>query len=200
MQDFRKESDEQLVHLYEDGNDVAFDVLLERYQNALYGYILAIVCDADKANDIFQETFFKAITYIRSHRYVDTGKFQAWLMRIARNLIADSFRHKPFIVEIPDEQERRRLFESATLATASIEDSYHNEQTISDLETMITHLPHPQQEVVRMRIYENRSFKEIAALTNCSINTALGRMRYAVINLRRMAAKTDLTLIEEASL
>ena len=193
MQDFRQETDEQLVQLYEDGNDAAFDVLLERYQNPLFGYILAIVCDVDKANDVFQETFFKAITYIRSHRYVDNGKFQAWLMRSARNLIADTYRHKSPIVEISDDQERRRVLDGPRLATASIEDFYHNEQTVADLQTMITRLPEPQQEVIRMRIYENKSFKEIATQTNCSINTALGRMRYAVINLRRMAVRKDLT-------
>ncbi|MBO4802059.1 MAG: sigma-70 family RNA polymerase sigma factor [Bacteroidaceae bacterium] len=196
MQNLKTETDEQLVKLYEDGNDAAFDVLLDRYQKSVYGYILTIVCDVDRADDIFQDTFFKAIHYIRSHRYVDSGKFQAWLIRIARNLICDTHRRKAPIVDIADEKERARVMENPTMAVGSIEDDLHNAQTVSDLTSMITYLPEPQQEVVRMRIFENRSFKEIAQLTNCSINTALGRMRYAVINLRRMAATRDLTLVE----
>ena len=197
MQTLIHESDELLVQLYEKGNDVAFDVLLDRYQKPLYGYILTLVCDTDKADDIFQETFFKAIHSIRSHRYVDTGKFQAWLMRIAHNLIADTHRRQTPIVEVKDEKERHRILEgNVTRAVGSAEDELHNAQTYSDLTQMIARLPEPQQVVVRLRIYENRSFKEIADLTKCSINTALGRMRYAVLNLRRMAAQKDLTVVE----
>ena len=122
--------------------------------------------------------------------------WKAWLIRIARNLICDTHRRKAPIVDIADEKERARVMENPTMAVGSIEDDLHNAQTVSDLTSMITYLPEPQQEVVRMRIFENRSFKEIAQLTNCSINTALGRMRYAVINLRRMAATRDLTLVE----
>lgn len=196
MQDLRKESDEVLVNLYENGNDNAFDVLLERHQQVLFSYILAIIRDEDVANDIFQETFYKAISQIRSHRYTESGKFQAWVMRIARNLVIDYVRHHRPIVEIPDDSERDRLLNNPDLSVGNVEASYHNEQTYADLEMMINLLPEPQQEVVRMRIYENRPFKEIAELTNCSINTALGRMRYAVINLRKMAARRDLTLME----
>ena len=196
MQDLRKESDEVLVNLYENGNDNAFDVLLERHQQVLFSYILAIIRDEDVANDIFQETFYKAISQIRSHRYTESGKFQAWVMRIARNLVIDHVRHHRPIVEIPDDSERDRLLNNPSLSVGNVEASYHNEQTYADLEMMINLLPEPQQEVVRMRIYENRPFKEIAELTNCSINTALGRMRYAVINLRKMAARRDLTLME----
>lgn len=197
MQTLIQETDEVLVRLYEEGNDAAFDILLDRYQKPLYGYILTLVCDTDKANDIFQDTFFKAIHYIRSHRYVDNGKFQAWLMRIAHNLIADNHRRQTPIVEVKDDKERHRILEgNATMAVGSAEDELHNAQTFSDLTQMITCLPEPQQVVVRLRIFENRSFKEIAELTQCSINTALGRMRYAVLNLRRMAAQKDLTVVE----
>lgn len=185
-----------LVQLYEDGNDSAFDVLLERYQGNIYGYILALVRDEDRSNDIFQETFFKAIQYIRSHRYTPDGKFLRWILRIARNLVADSYRHGGMcVVDVRDEKMRNRLKADTRYADSCIEDSLHNEQTYSELETMIDQLPEPQREVVQMRIYENRPFKEIAVLTNCSINTALGRMRYATINLRKMAAKRDLTLV-----
>lgn len=196
MQNLRNETDEVLVKLYEDGNDNAFDILLERHQQVLFNYILAIIHDEDLANDIFQETFYKVITNIRSHRYTENGKFQAWVMRIARNLVIDSVRHSRPIIDIPDDTERDRILNDPTLVVGNVETTYHNEQTLSDLEKMISLLPEPQQEVVRMRIYENLSFKEIAELTNCSINTALGRMRYAVINLRKMAARHDLTLLE----
>ena len=195
MQNLRTETDDQLVRLYEEGNDCAFDVLLERYQKNVYGYILTVVCDADRANDLFQETFFKAIQHIRSHRYKAHDKFLNWLLRIARNLLIDSVRHGNYLTNIADEKTRHRLLNDARYADVCIEDNLHNEQTVADLEQMISLLPQPQQEVVRMRIYENLSFKEIAAQTGCSINTALGRMRYAVINLRKMAAKHDLTFV-----
>lgn len=197
MQHLRAESDEVLVQLYENGNDEAFDVLLERYQKTIYGFILTLVCDVSTADDIFQETFYKAIVSIRSHKYVESGRFQSWLIRIANNLIVDRHRHRAPIVEAAAAKDQDRLFNREDLAEGSIEDDYHNEQTIADIREMIRRLPEPQQEVVRLRIFEKKSFKEIADLTHCSINTALGRMRYATINLRRMAAryKTDLTFV-----
>lgn len=190
------ESDERLIQLYEDGNDSAFDVLLDRHQQSLFAYILAIVHDEDQANDFFQETFFKAISYIRSHRYTDTGKFLPWLLRIARNLIIDSVRHSRPIVDVVSEDDSKGLQNMLSLSVGSVEANFHNEQTISDLAEMISRLPQNQQDVIRMRLYEDRPFKEIAEITNCSINTALGRMRYAILNLRKMAAKRDLTLID----
>lgn len=196
MKELRKETDEQLVKLYEDGNDNAFDILLERHQQVIFNYILAIIHDEDVANDIFQDTFYKAIICIRSHRYTESGKFLAWLMRIARNLIIDQVRHNRPVVEIADESERERLLNNPVYAVGNAEMNFHNEQTMRELEQMISRLPAPQQEVVRMRIYDNLAFKDIAELTHCSINTALGRMRYAVINLRKMAAKLDLTFME----
>ena len=197
MQNLRTETDEVLVNLYENGNDEAFDVLLDRYQKTIYGFILTLVCDVTVADDIFQETFYKAIVNIRSHRYTETGRFQSWLIRIANNLIVDRHRHRAPVVDAATTQDHDRLFNREELAEGSIEDSYHNEQTMEDIRKMIALLPEPQQEVVRLRIYEKMSFKEIAELTNCSINTALGRMRYATINLRRMAArnKMDLTFV-----
>lgn len=190
------ESDERLIQLYEDGNDSAFDVLLDRHQQSLFAYILAIVHDEDQANDFFQETFFKAISYIRSHRYTDSGKFLPWLLRIARNLIIDSVRHSRPIVDVVSEDDSKGLQNMLSLSVGSVEANFHNEQTISDLAEMISRLPQNQQDVIRMRLYEDRPFKEIAEITNCSINTALGRMRYAILNLRKMAAKRDLTLID----
>jgi len=196
MQELRKETDEQLVKLYEDGNDNAFDILLERHQQVIFNHIFAIIHDEDMANDIFQDTFYKAIICIRSHRYTESGKFQAWLIRIARNLVIDHVRHSRPVVEIVDKKERERLLNNPKCVVGNAEMDFHNEQTMRELEQMISLLPEPQQEVVRMRIYDDLPFKEIAVLTHCSINTALGRMRYAVINLRKMAAKRDLTFIE----
>ena len=196
MQELRKETDEQLVKLYEDGNDNAFDILLERHQQVIFNHIFAIIHDEDMANDIFQDTFYKAIICIRSHRYTESGKFQAWLIRIARNLVIDHVRHSRPVVEIVDKKERERLLNNPKCIVGNAEMDFHNEQTMRELEQMISLLPEPQQEVVRMRIYDDLPFKEIAVLTHCSINTALGRMRYAVINLRKMAAKRDLTFIE----
>ena len=197
MQQLRTESDEVLVKLYENGNDEAFDVLLDRYQKTIYGFILTLVCDVTVADDIFQETFYKAIVCIRSHRYTETGRFQSWLIRIANNLIVDRHRHRAPIIDTPTSQDQDRLFNREELADGSIEDTFHNDQTVKDIRKMISLLPEPQQEVVRLRIYEKKSFKEIADITHCSINTALGRMRYATINLRRMAArnKMDLTFV-----
>ena len=114
------ETDEQLIRLYENGNDAAFDVLLERHQNTLFAYILALVRDEDLADDIFQETFFKAITYIRTHRYTESGKFQAWIMRIARNLIIDTVRHNRPYIDVADETERNRLMNSISLSVDSV--------------------------------------------------------------------------------
>ena len=196
MQNLKMESDERLIQLYEDGNDSAFDVLLDRHQQSLFAYILAIVHDEDQANDFFQETFFKAISYIRSHRYTASGKFLPWLLRIARNLIIDSVRHSRPIVDVVSEDDSKGLQNMLSLSVGSVEANFHNEQTISDLAEMISRLPQNQQDVIRMRLYEDRPFKEIAEITNCSINTALGRMRYAILNLRKMAAKRDLTLID----
>lgn len=197
MQTYERETDEVLVRLYEEGNDAAFDVLLARHQQKLFAYIISLVRDEDKANDLFQEVFIKAITRIRSHKYVESGRFLQWLMRIAHNLIIDLFRHEQTYNFVSADEQGSTLINSMSLSDASAEHRIVNEQTYADLQEMIYRLPQPQQEVVRMRIYENRSFKEIAAMTNCSINTALGRMHYAVNNLRRMAAQCDLTLMDD---
>lgn len=185
-----------LVKLYEEGNDEAFDILLNRYQTAVFGYIRSLVHDKEQANDIFQDTFVRVITQIRSHRYVDNGKFSSWVMRIAHNLIIDSTRTKRPFVEPTDQMEKDRIINNATLMDGNAEVNFHNEQTYATLETMISRLPDLQQEIVRLRMYEKISFKEIAEKKGCSINTALGRMRYAILNLRKMSAVKDLTLIE----
>lgn len=196
MQHLRQESDAVLVKLYEEGNDEAFDVLLERYQSAVFGYILSAVHDSDIANDVFQDTFMRVIMQIRNHRYTENGKFPGWVIRIAHNLIIDSTRQHRAMLEIADDSEKDRVMSKAMPLTGNREMEWHNEQTYRTLTDMVASLPDTQREVVQMRMYEHLSFKEIAEKTNCSINTALGRMRYAVINLRKMSAKKDLTLVD----
>ncbi|MCR5779073.1 MAG: sigma-70 family RNA polymerase sigma factor [Bacteroidaceae bacterium] len=196
MDQLKQEKDGVLVKLYEEGNDDAFDVLLERYQKAVFGYITTVVHDVDLANDIFQDTFMRVIMQIRAHHYVDNGKFSSWVMRIAHNLMIDGTRQRKPFVEIADPIEKERVLNDPSLVVGNAETSDHNEQTFKTLESLVTRLPESQQEIVRMRMYERLSFKEIAEKKGCSINTALGRMRYAILNLRKMSASKDLTLIE----
>ena len=195
MQKYLLESDEELVRLYEAGDDSAFDVLLERHQSKVFNYILCMVHDEDRANDLFQEVFIKAITRIRSHRYVESGKFGSWLLRIAHNLIIDTFRIDKVFQTVSTDEEGSKVFADALLLEASHEQKMLSEQTYTEVQELMNRLPDSQREVVRMRFYEGLSFKEIAEKTHCSINTALGRMRYAVLNLRKMAAGRDLTVI-----
>ena len=196
MQHLRQESDAVLVKLYEEGNDEAFDVLLERYQSAVFDYIFSVVHDSDVANDVFQDTFMRVIMQIRNHHYTENGKFSSWVIRIAHNLIIDSTRQHRAMLEIADDSEKERVMSKAMPLTGNREMEWHNEQTYRTLTDMVANLPETQREVVRLRMYEHLSFKEIAEKTNCSINTALGRMRYAIINLRKMSAKRDLTLVD----
>lgn len=195
MHTYHLEADDVLVRLYEEGDDLAFDVLLERHQQRIYNYILGMVHNEDEANDLFQDVFIKAVTRIRSHRYVESGRFGSWLLRIAHNLVIDSFRQRKSVATISrDTTEGANMVNKASLSDFSVEQFISNEQTYTDLELMVQKLPQSQQQIVKMRMYEGLSFKEIAAQTNCSINTALGRMRYAILNLRKMAARHDLTI------
>ena len=188
-------TDEELALCYMDGNNRAFDLLLSRNQSKLFSYILFVVRDQDKANDIFQETFIKIIVKLQSGKYVPTGKFGAWCMRIAHNVIMDTYRGQKaeHIVE-PCEGNDLSNLSHDSLLDANIENRYINEQVLSDVKKMMNHLPASQREVVFMRYYQQMSFKEIADTTNVSINTALGRMRYALLNMRRMAREHGVQL------
>ncbi|MCH5225577.1 MAG: sigma-70 family RNA polymerase sigma factor [Muribaculaceae bacterium] len=187
-------TDEQLVKAYAEGNNEAFDILLKRHQERIFGYILRIVKNEDIANDIFQETFVKAILTIKQGRYTENGKFPAWISRIAHNLIIDFFRqeksenHQSADIEDVDILNRKELCE------ATIEDVLVSDQIRQDVKSLIQELPPLQREVLNMRYYQNLSFKEIAAMTGVSINTALGRMRYAILNLRRIAEDKEIVL------
>ncbi len=198
MEKYNAMTDEQLVRMYEEGIDHAFDILLERHKNQLFTYILFLTRSQSVADDVFQDTFVRAIMAIRNHRYHDTGSFASWLLRIARNLVLDRLRnaHNNLTTshELVDDQGEVRgdLFNNAALCEPNIEHRMLVEQSEEDVRMLITHLPPNQQEVIYMRYYQDMPFKEIAEVLGVSINTALGRVRYAILNLRRLAAKRDL--------
>lgn len=187
-------TDEQLVAAYAKGDNSAFDVLLHRHKAKLFNYILSMVKDADVADDIFQETFVKAITTIKQGRYNDQGKFSAWLCRISRNLVIDSFRQEKNECAVSTDGVSYDILNRADLSEGTIEDELIDLQIESDIRTLIDNLPEVQREVLTMRFYRDLSFKEIAELTGVSINTALGRMRYAILNLRRLAKEKSVSL------
>lgn len=195
MDNLREMTNEELALSYAKGNCKAFDVLLERNQSQLYSYILFVVRDKEKADDVFQETFMKAIVKLQEGKYQPTGKFSAWLMRIAHNVIMDSYRaqRSEHIVENGTENDLSNL-SSDNYLEQNIEVQVVNAQILNDVRSIMDSLPAPQREVVFMRYYQNLSFKEIAELTNVSINTALGRMRYAVLNMRRMTKENKIML------
>ena len=195
MKKFEGMTDEALALLYVKGNNSAFDELLSRTQSKLFTYIMFVVHDHDVADDIFQETFVKAIIKLQNGQYTDSGKFSFWLTRIAHNAIMDWYR----------QQQSRHIMEPnaendlQNLSMASVLDTYReselvNEQVLADVKRMMEALPAPQREVVYMRYYQQLSFKEIAAITGVSINTSLGRMRYALLNMRRMAKENKIEL------
>ena len=188
-------TNEQLALSYVNGNNQAFDLLLSRNQSKLFSYILFVVHDQDLANDIFQETFVKVITKLQERKYVDSGKFSAWIMRIAHNVIMDWYRDNRAqnIVEATEDNDLSNI-NSNNCLDYNIEDRYINEQVLRDVKKMMNLLPPTQREIVFMRFYQQMSFKEIAETTGVSINTALGRMRYAILNLRRMAKKSKMSL------
>ena len=195
MKKLENMTDEELAMSYIDGNNRAFDLLLLRNQSKLFSYILFVVRDRDTADDIFQETFVKVITRLQNGKYTDSGKFSAWIMRIAHNVIMDWYRDQRAerIVEATQDNDLSNI-KDPELMVGSIESHYVNSQVMRDVRMLLDNLPPTQREVVFMRYYQQLSFKEIADTTSVSINTALGRMRYAILNLRRMAKTCDLAL------
>ena len=197
MLNLTSKTDEQLVKAYAQGNNEAFDVLLKRHQQRVFNYILRIIKNEDAANDIFQETFVKAIVTLRQGRYTESGKFPAWISRIAHNLIIDYFRQEKSENLQSSDLEDVDVLNRKELCEETIEDILVSRQINEDVKYLISELPPLQREVLTMRYYQNLSFKEIAEITNVSINTALGRMRYAILNLRRLAAEKDIALTVE---
>jgi RNA polymerase sigma-70 factor (ECF subfamily) len=196
MKNLNEMTDEQLAMSYVNGNNRAFDVLLSRNQSKLFAYILFVVHDRDTDDDIFQETFVKVVTRLQQGKYSPTGKFGAWVMRIAHNVIMDWYREQRMdkIVEAPKENDLSNVGRKDDLLDGSIEAQFVNTQILADVRKMMNQLPAPQREVVYMRFYQELSFKEIAETTGVSINTSLGRMRYALLNLRRMAKEHNIQL------
>ena len=188
-------SEEELAVAYVNGDNAAFDELLRRNEKTLMSYILFVVRNNDLAMDIFQDTFVKVILKLQSDEYKPTGKFNAWLTRIAHNVIMDHYRrlHGSQIVDVNEENDMSSI-KGESMADEPIETYFINEQTLTEVKQLMYALPAVQREVVYMRFFQEMSFKEIAEATGVSINTSLGRMRYAVINLRRMVKEHDLEL------
>jgi RNA polymerase sigma-70 factor (ECF subfamily) len=187
-------TDEELVALYATGKDEAFDVLLERYKDRLFSYILYQVRNADVAEDIFQETFVKVVITIRDGRYTESGKFFSWVTRIAHNLVIDFFRREKGENTVSTDESEVDLLNNAKLADRCAQSAIDSEQTFIDLQRLIEKLPEEQREVVQMHYFQEMTFKEIAEEKGISINTALGRMRYGILNMRKMAQRFDLGL------
>ena len=187
-------TDDDLVKLYESGNNKAFEVILNRSKSRVYTYIFLIVKNKELTEDIFQEAFIKAIATIQQGRYVESGRFLGWINRIAHNLIIDHFRKEKNENTFSTDGLEYDFVNNSKYSEKSFEDVINNEQVLQDVVHLVNYLPDSQQEVVRMRFFEDLSFKEIADRTNVSINTALGRMRYALMNMRRIANENNVQL------
>lgn len=198
MKEFEGMTNETLALLYVGGNNKAFDELLTRTQSKLFAYIMFVVRNEDVANDIFQETFVKVITRLQEGRYTDSGKFTFWLTRIAHNAIMDWYRSQKseHTIDLADDNDLSNL-QGEQVRDTFRESEMVNDQVMADVKKMMEMLPASQREVVYMRFYQELSFKEIAELTGVSINTSLGRMRYALMNLRKMAKEHQIELALE---
>ena len=194
MDSYMQMTDQELVKRYVSGCNEAFDCILERYQDRLYQYIFFSVRNSDLADDIFQETFIKAIVNLRQGSYTESGRFYSWLTRIAHNLIIDQYRQESNISMVSHDDYVGDNLSDENLSESYAEAELVNEQTLRDVKRLMEHLPENQREVVFMRYYQDLSFKEIADITGVSINTSLGRMRYAVMNMRKMAKEYGISL------
>jgi RNA polymerase sigma factor (sigma-70 family) len=187
-------SDYELIMRFIKGEQPCFEQLIHRHKNKVFAYISLYIRDQALAEDIFQDTFLKVIQSVKTGKYYDNGKFISWVMRIAHNLIIDHFRRVKQMNTISNDDYESDLFNSKRFAEDNIEDNMIKRQIQKDVRRMIGHLPDDQREVVILRHYAGLSFKEIADLTNVSINTALGRMRYALINMRKIMEEKKISL------
>lgn len=188
-------TDEQLVGLYALGNNGAFDTLLKRYEQKVFSYFLYSVKSQELAEDLFQDVFIKVIVRLKNGQYEENGKFSSWLMRIVHNHLIDYYRTTPSEKILSNDDTEVDLFSQAEIAVnENREQEMIDQQTLQEVRGLIALLPNSQREVLMMRVYDELSFKEIAQKTNCSINTALGRMRYAILNLRHMAYERGISM------
>jgi len=187
-------SDYELVTEFVNGRQSAIEVLIRRHQKRIYSYILLLVKKQDVAEDIFQETFIKVIKSLQEGKYVDANRFSSWVMRIAHNLVIDHFRREKQSKMLSKDAYEVDILNHPKYSDKTVEDEIVFEQILSDVRALIDQLPDDQREVVLLRHYADLSFKEIAEQTNVSINTALGRMRYAVINMRKIMVENKMVL------
>ena len=194
MQNLKRLTDDQLVAEFVRGENRAFDELLERHKQRVHNYILRIVKDADVADDVFQETFVKVIMTVKQGRYTADGKFASWILRIAHNVVIDHFRREKAEALVSTDDADYNLLNNRDLCDGNVEDVLCDAAVRNDIRHLVKALPTEQRQVLVMRYYSQMSFKEIAERTGVSINTALGRMRYALLNLRRMAGERKIEL------
>jgi RNA polymerase sigma factor (sigma-70 family) len=187
-------SDYELITRFIKGEQPCFEQLIHRYKNKVFAYISLYIRDQALAEDIFQDTFLKVFQSVKAGKYSDNGKFVSWVMRIAHNLIIDHFRRIKQMNTISNDNYESDLFNSKRFAEENVEDDIIKRQIHKDIRNMINTLPDDQREVVILRHYADLSFKEIAEITNVSINTALGRMRYALINMRKIMEDNKISL------
>ena len=187
-------NDNELVQRFIAGDHNSLEILIQRHKGRVYSYILLIVKKQELAEDIFQETFIKVIRSLKKGKYTENGKFVSWVLRISHNLIIDHFRKEKLKGTVSNDSLDVDIFNSQKFSEDTIEDQMINTQILSEVKDLIKELPEDQQQVIIMRHYLDLSFKEIAEQTDVSINTALGRMRYALINLRKLVEKKNLIL------
>lgn len=187
-------SDKDLICQFLEGNQYSLEKLIQRHQNRVFAYILMVVKDKQLADDIFQDTFIKVINTVKSGAYKEEGKFIQWVMRIAHNLIIDYFRKSKRLPTVENDKDDFDIFDTIRFTDPSVEDRMITEQIHEDVRKLIEYLPPEQKEVLFMRHYSEMSFKDIAEQTDVSINTALGRMRYALINLRKLIKEKNVIL------
>ncbi|MDY0103953.1 MAG: sigma-70 family RNA polymerase sigma factor [Lentimicrobium sp.] len=187
-------SDQELINRYLSGNEACLEQLIQRHKSKVFSYILMVVKNKQHADDIFQDTFIKVIHTLKSGSYKEEGKFIQWVMRIAHNLVIDHFRKSRRIPLVESANGEVSVLDNLRIYDESVEDRIINEQIHKDVRALIEYLPAEQRDVLMMRHYADMSFKDIAEQTDVSINTALGRMRYALINMRKMIEKKDIIL------
>ena len=187
-------SDYELIQQFIKGEESCFEEIIHRHKKKVYSYISLYIRDQALVEDIFQDTFLKVIQSVRAGKYQDNGKFLSWVMRIAHNLIIDHFRRLKQMNTMSNDDYESDLFNSRKLSDDNIEETIVKVQIRKDVRKLIGHLPDDQREVVILRHYAGLSFKEIAEITDVSINTALGRMRYALINIRKIMEEKNINL------